>query len=106
MPAATRTRPSIDPAAVPSASSRALAALLARYPDLSAAEIAALAAALKAASHLDVGLISSDDELGPRLRRFRAEQANLLRTPLWRQLLFIIACLLPIVLLTLATINR
>lgn len=106
MSAPSRKPPEPGSENAPSPASATLRDLLVRYPALSADEVASLAIALKAAPLLDVGLISGDGALGPKLRRFRAEQPALLRTPWWRYLLFAFAWVLPILLIALLALWR
>jgi len=58
-----------------------VASLLRRYPSLSETELTRLISAYRKLSALDMALMLSDEELGPRLHRFSAEHRSVLRTP-------------------------
>jgi hypothetical protein len=55
--------------------------LLARYPNLSEIELAALIALYRRFSALDTALLLSDEELAPKLDRFTAENRSHVRLP-------------------------
>ena len=55
--------------------------LLERYPDLSEHELDLLIDVYRNLSALDVALLLSDDDHGPKLTRFRAENRKRVKTP-------------------------
>lgn len=57
------------------------AELIARYPDLSAAELARAIKSYRQLSALDMALMISDDALAPKLDRFYRDNWRKLRTP-------------------------
>jgi hypothetical protein len=58
------------------ASRQRAAELLRRYPELSDAETREVVAFLRHGRHLDVGLLTSDVKLKPKLDRFMADHAQ------------------------------
>jgi len=60
-----------------------LRALLARYPALDGSELDRLAQLMKTAPLLEVGMLSSDPELGGRYQAFRAGETVRLRPTPW-----------------------
>jgi hypothetical protein len=66
------------------------AELIDRYPNLSEIELARLINLYRELSALDVALMISDDELGPRLGRFVQEHRSKVRTP-FRQYAVLVA---------------
>lgn len=58
------------------ASREQVAELLHRYPELSDAEIGQVVAFLRHGRHLDVGLLTSDTALKPKLDRFMADHVQ------------------------------
>ena len=77
-----------------------LRALLARYPQLSGGELDRLASLMRKARLLDVGLLSSDPELGEKYYSFRAGEARRLRPTAWETAKFLAFYLLPGALIT------
>jgi len=73
-------------------------ALLRRYPNLSSREVDTLIAIYPHLPMLHVALMTSDDELSPRLEAFHKDHRKQLRTP-FRQLL---ALLIPVAMLLVA----
>lgn len=55
--------------------------LLERYPSVTKPELDVLVVAFRKLSALDMALLLSDEELGPKLNRFRREHASKFRTP-------------------------
>ena len=55
--------------------------LVSRYPNLSEIELARLINLYRSLSALDAALMISDEELGPKLDRFRDDQRSRIRTP-------------------------
>jgi hypothetical protein len=53
-----------------------IAALLRKYPDVEADETAEITRFLKKGPILEIGLLASDEELAPKVERFRAEHAS------------------------------
>jgi hypothetical protein len=56
--------------------------LIARYPNLSEIELARLINLYRELSALDVALMISDEQLGPRLDSFSSDHRSKIRTPL------------------------
>ncbi len=76
-----------------------VAALVARYPDLSPAQMSELAGQFPRLGALDVALMMADDRLGPKLEAFCSANRDLL-SPAWQDYAVIGAILsLPVVIL-------
>lgn len=73
--------------------------LLYRYPDLDEMEKKYLASLIKTAPIVDVAFVSSDPAVGANYRRFRAEQAALLRPTIWETAQFLAFWCLPLALI-------
>ncbi len=80
-------------------------ALLARYPSLSAHELEHIATFMKTAPLLDVGLLSSDPELGANYARFRTAEGRRLRPSALEIATFLALYLLPGALVTFAVVK-
>lgn len=79
--------------------------LLERYPDLSPREIDRLVNIYPDLPMLHVALMTSDDELAPRLEAFHADHGKRLRTP-FRQLLPLLIPVAMLLVVSLWTILR
>lgn len=53
-----------------------VAALLRKYPNVDADETAEITRFLKKGPFLEIGLLAADEELSPKVERFRAEHAG------------------------------
>lgn len=88
-----------DPAHVRSLSREEVADLLLRYPHVSDAEAKLILTFLRKGRHLDVGMLTGDEQLKPYLDRFTADHAKHFRVGLFEGagvvaaiLAFLIAC--------------
>lgn len=66
-----------------------LADLISRYPNLSEVELARLINLYRHVSALDVALMSSDEELGPKLNDFFEDHRSQLKTPFRQYAIFV-----------------
>lgn len=72
--------------------------LVERYPNLSEIELARLINLYRELSALEVALLMSDNELGPRLGKFVADNRSKVRTPFREYGMFVLIAVLAVVL--------
>ena len=76
-----------------------IAGLLARHPDLAAAETAEILDFLKTGSMIDIGMLRGDPAFRPKIEQIRAENSAHFRLGAGRSLLIALGIALPFLLL-------